>query len=150
MISQAFADERVCPDDLTREALDVWPKALTEPLFVYFIQAEHGGPVKIGQAQDPRARLRELQCGNPDRLVIRSVILAEQETERSLHVAWASARVRGEWFGGGMEEAIVAFAQQACRNQLEAAERGEGGFSIARHAKWEIAYPEADDEEIWT
>jgi hypothetical protein len=69
------------PDEPTREALERWPRIFGETLFVYFIQAKEGGPVKVGKAVDPVARLRELQCANASELVIRAVIAAQQDTE---------------------------------------------------------------------
>lgn len=53
--------------------------------FVYFIQAEHGGPVKIGWARDPAKRLRELQTGSPHRLVVRATIAGALADEAALH-----------------------------------------------------------------
>lgn len=65
---------------------------------VYFIQAEHGGPVKIGTAAAPERRLAELQCGNPDALVLRATIDGDELTERDLHDRYAEHHIRGEWF----------------------------------------------------
>jgi hypothetical protein len=101
------------------EAIAHWKERLGDPLFVYFIQAEDGGPVKIGQALDPVKRLRQLQCGNPQNLVIREVILAAVDTEERLHGYWMSdAGMRGEWFGCGFEDEILRCAAQASSEQL--------------------------------
>lgn len=71
---------------------------------VYFIQARAGGPVKIGRAFFPKKRLKELQLGNPERLVI----VGELETEgwkedivveQEMHVLFHVHRMgRTEWF----------------------------------------------------
>lgn len=37
---------------------------MTHPVSVYFIQADDGGPIKIGFAVDPEARLRGLQIAS--------------------------------------------------------------------------------------
>lgn len=66
--------------------------------YVYFMQATHGGPVKIGWAVDPAARLAELQTGHPDTLVIRRLVKGDRKLEAQLHRHYASARLRGEWF----------------------------------------------------
>lgn len=44
---------------------------------IYFVQAEVGGPVKIGYAADPEARLVALQCGSPFRLRVYATVTAE-------------------------------------------------------------------------
>lgn len=66
--------------------------------FAYFVQAKNGGPIKLGYALDPEARLRELQVGNPQQLVIRRLIPGGHGTEFALHHHFAKARLRGEWF----------------------------------------------------
>lgn len=66
---------------------------------VYFIQAEHGGPIKIGYtAGAPGQRLLELQSGNPYTLVIRKVVPGDRVFEQGLHLLFAGDRLRGEWF----------------------------------------------------
>ncbi len=107
-------------------ALRLWTAELPHPLFVYFIQADHGnGPVKIGQAQDPIKRLRTLQCAHWERLIIRSLILATDTTERLLHSHWGCAAIRGEWFGCGYEQVIITVADECAVRQTEA--RAAGG-----------------------
>lgn len=67
---------------------------------VYFIQAEDGGPVKIGVATSPATRLANLQVGSISKLVIRSIIETDDAPalERKLHAQFAAAAIRGEWF----------------------------------------------------
>lgn len=62
----------------------------------YFIQAESGGPVKIGKAKDPARRLKELQTSHYDRLRILATI--EGDCERELHRQLKQHRMTGEWF----------------------------------------------------
>lgn len=68
--------------------------------FVYFIEAVSLGRVKIGRAQDPQRRLRELQTGSSVQLVLRRAIETPDPVllERDLHARFASARSSGEWF----------------------------------------------------
>jgi hypothetical protein len=65
---------------------------------VYFIQAGGDGPIKIGVAEDPRTRLRKLQCGNYETLYLIAQIPGSYEEEFSLHRRLESHRIRGEWF----------------------------------------------------
>lgn len=66
--------------------------------FVYFIQSYRGGDVKVGWSEDPVARLRALQVGHPDRLVLIGVRHGTVGLEPKVHDYLASSRVRGEWF----------------------------------------------------
>lgn len=68
---------------------------------VYFAQSgEDDGPVKIGVARDPVARLRELQVGNHEFLRLLGyteecdAFKIEQRLHRQLHASC----IRGEWF----------------------------------------------------
>jgi hypothetical protein len=65
---------------------------------IYFIQAGEGGPVKIGKADNVSARLVEMQCDNHADLVLLRQIEGGRLTEAWFHRAFASFRLRGEWF----------------------------------------------------
>lgn len=73
-------------------------------VFVYIIVADGANsPVKIGIAENPKKRLRQLQTGNPQRLRLAHVFEAES---REVAVAWemfshklfGNDRLAGEWF----------------------------------------------------
>lgn len=66
---------------------------------IYFIGGDFDA-VKIGYTADDSAalRLRDLQCGNPNRLRIIAEVFGTREDERSLHREFASRRLSGEWF----------------------------------------------------
>jgi len=61
----------------------------------YFIQADDGGPIKIGRSCDPQSRLSSIQTGNPKKLIILGFT---HEEEMSLHRQFQKYRVEGEWF----------------------------------------------------
>ena len=67
---------------------------------IYLIQAGEGGPVKIGVAKNPMERLRELQVGHSEKLVLIDCIDAfySYENEQNLHHELEHLRIRGEWF----------------------------------------------------
>lgn len=65
---------------------------------VYFIQAGSDGPIKIGFAKNPEARLRDLQPGNHRTLFLRATRPGTGADERHHHERFASARLIGEWF----------------------------------------------------
>lgn len=66
--------------------------------FIYFIQAVSGGPIKIGYSKDPAARLKTLQTGHPEELVILRMYPGTQQAECSMHKGWERYQVRNEWF----------------------------------------------------
>lgn len=81
--------------------------------FVYFVQPEEGGPIKIGVTNDIDRRLAGLQTGSPVRLVLRHHIEAGTSgqayaLERDLHGRFHSYRLHGEWFEASAELAKLA------------------------------------------
>lgn len=91
---------------------------------VYTIQAEAGGPVKIGycdRGDGVDARLCGIQTGNPERLVIRRVIAAPngRADERALHDRLAKYRMCGEWFTCSPEVAMATGAPLPGKYDLE-------------------------------
>jgi hypothetical protein len=66
--------------------------------FVYFIQAEDGGLIKIGWALNPAKRLRDLQIGSPVKLKILATVEGRRADEAWLHRVFHDSRRHGEWF----------------------------------------------------
>lgn len=64
---------------------------------VYLIRDE-SDRVKIGVATDPKARLAQLQTGNPEKLELLATCHGGEPFERKLHTRYAASRVQGEWF----------------------------------------------------
>lgn len=76
---------------------------------VYFVQAEDGGPVKIGFSRFPENRLQELQNAHHSRLRIIGLIPdGSRADEKKLHREFESQRLRGEWFLPAGEILFVA------------------------------------------
>lgn len=97
----AWGEVRRARMDLDRRAYRVdatLRRILENPGHVYVIQAEHGGPVKVGRARDPRKRLASIQTGSPHRLRIIGLIVGGAWMERDLHARLADHRMMGEWF----------------------------------------------------
>lgn len=68
------------------------------PGFIYFIQGKSGGAVKIGYTKDVFSRLKALQTGYPDTLIIRCCIPGSPDTESGYHEMFKEERLKGEWF----------------------------------------------------
>jgi len=67
--------------------------------FVYFLQSDQGGPVKIGWARDVEARREALQTAHPYPLVILGKLTGGPKLEKELHARFAALRCpNGEWF----------------------------------------------------
>jgi hypothetical protein len=77
------------------------------PSWVYFLQADGGGPVKIGRSANPQARVEELQQGSPVQLRLLAVCRGGHRREAELHRQFAAQRLHGEWFRPGTE--LLAF-----------------------------------------
>ena len=82
-------------------------------MFLYCI-ADNNGSVKFGFSKDPERRVRSLQTGSADELVLLESIAVPQdnvrEYERLLHQEFAHLRTRGEWFSISPEDAVSYFS----------------------------------------
>jgi hypothetical protein len=66
---------------------------------IYFIQSGRSDFVKVGHcAGKPRARLGQLQVGNPEELRLIAVKEGGAREEAVFHERFAHLHVRGEWF----------------------------------------------------
>jgi hypothetical protein len=65
---------------------------------VYFVQAEHGGPIKIGSAYRPLDRVRCFQPWSPYQLLLLAVMPGAKREEFALHQQFEKDRLHGEWF----------------------------------------------------
>lgn len=62
----------------------------------YFIQSiDKVGPIKIGQSEHPKRRLKQIEKATGKKLVILGLT---NEKEHALHFKFKEIRVEGEWF----------------------------------------------------
>lgn len=66
--------------------------------YVYFIQSINGGPIKIGSAFNVQRRLKQLQTGNPDMLILLHATTGGKRFEFFLHSKFEKYNKRDEWF----------------------------------------------------
>lgn len=64
---------------------------------VYFIAAQ-SGPIKIGMAANPKARLAGLQTSHHERLELLATCRGGANQERLYHYQFKEHRLKGEWF----------------------------------------------------
>jgi hypothetical protein len=68
---------------------------------VYFVQWGDSGPIKIGTTtKDVKERVRHLQTGIPEKLILRAIMDGGRDIERALHRMFSHLKLRrrGEWF----------------------------------------------------
>ena len=66
--------------------------------YLYFIQMENTGPIKIGTARDPWKRFQHLKTGIPYKIRMIYFTPATIEDERENQYAYRKQRLEGEWF----------------------------------------------------
>ena len=65
---------------------------------IYFIRNIVSGDIKIGFSDTPTKRLRDLQTGSADKLVLMKTIPGDKELEAQIHQQFSHCRLDGEWF----------------------------------------------------
>jgi len=66
--------------------------------FVYYIQEELDGNIKIGWSDDPIKRLSQHQTSNSRELRMLVYVKGSQEDEREIHRKFQNTKTQGEWF----------------------------------------------------
>lgn len=66
--------------------------------YIYFVQGESGGAIKIGTTLNPVARMQSLQTGFPEELKLLAIIPGDAGRERKIHEYFGKFRLKGEWF----------------------------------------------------
>jgi hypothetical protein len=108
-------------DEELREAYDILGNAIEEPWtdeqrqhfdavvaekrsyrgqmgYIYFIQGQATKLIKIGFAKDVKRRVKTLQTGSPDKLVILHSFAASRWNEKEIHFELGQHKSHGEWF----------------------------------------------------
>lgn len=89
---------------------------------IYFIRS--GNYIKIGYADDPARRLKELQTANPGELEILGIAPGNVAREREIHIIFADFRANGEWFE--LTTDILAYINQHCTKHRPAPPKPAG------------------------
>jgi hypothetical protein len=77
------------------------------PGWIYFISEENNNRVKIGYSKDPYKRLKQLQTGNSNKLILLNAIPGSQKEERKWHKLFCHSKINNEWFH--LSEEILTF-----------------------------------------
>lgn len=65
---------------------------------VYFIQGVNGGPIKIGHTDNIEKRIKQMQTGNPNQLILLHITRGGKNLEDQIHEEFKEDHYRGEWF----------------------------------------------------
>jgi hypothetical protein len=94
-----------CESELTKVAHDAGYvlgrkrlRPAETPVWIYFVQAGPGGPIKVGWTLDIEQRLGSLRVDNPEELTLLATAHGGLDVEQRLHQIFESTRIRGEWF----------------------------------------------------
>ena len=66
--------------------------------YLYIIQSDVSGMIKIGRSKDPAKRLKQLQTGNPNKLRLIASFKELGWREKIIHESLKKWSEEGEWF----------------------------------------------------
>ena len=92
---------------------DPWIAPVSHESVVYFIATEDDERIKIGYTKHLSQRFSVLQSSSVEPLKLVGFIAGDRQTERRLHLRFASERLHGEWFRRSPE--LVALIQAVQR-----------------------------------
>lgn len=90
-------DENTTVWDLSVLAINARPPRLNDRVGMIYV-AGFAEYIKIGWSADVYIRIKTIQDGVPEPLIVYATIAGEIWQERRLHSRFASVRTRGEWF----------------------------------------------------
>ena len=80
---------------------------------IYFIKDTVSQEIKIGYSKrSPEQRLRDLQTGNPHKLLLLGSISGRRDDEGCFHSRFAKHQLEGEWFNGLIIEEVLAIISE--------------------------------------
>lgn len=97
------------------ESMDV--DELPADRYVYVAKESESGRFKIGISSDPERRIKELNTGNPEQLVLVHAYLATDpghKSEMIAHAIYESERLHGEWFGESIDLNLLPSYTEVC------------------------------------
>lgn len=100
--------------------------------YIYFIQAQGNGPIKIGSTGDnPRKRMVKIQSDCPWPVRLLGAIEGTVSQEKQIHLVLSRYRTQGEWFEPS--EIVMAAVETALQHGRPAPFEGQQQPSTAAH-----------------
>lgn len=78
-------------------------------MFIYLLKQENESKYKIGTSKNPEKRIRTLQTGNSDKIVLVNKYKSlkfYKKIEYALHNQYSHLKSNGEWFDLTLEEEV--------------------------------------------
>jgi len=91
------------------------PKVLKDG-FVYFIKSKKNGYIKIGWSTDPLLRLKTLQTGSGDILILIGCISGTRKLEGKVHKVMKRLKIHHEWYLPD-KNLITYIKERDCRDE---------------------------------
>jgi len=110
------------------------------PGFIYFIQGESGGSVKIGYATDITKRIKSLQTGFPETLIIVKSFPGNMKDEEAIHSEFGEFHLRGEWFKPEVLESAELVVDKVQKERPKSCVRCNGKFMAIRRGGEVVGY----------
>lgn len=81
--------------------------------YVYLIFSEENGAYKVGVSKNPANRVKQLQTGNSERLVLKNKYESEyyKQIEKYFHSMYSQEKKEGEWFNFSLEHEMGFLAE---------------------------------------
>lgn len=98
---------------------------------VYFAQAPHGGPIKIGNSYKAGRRLAQISDGLPYELVLVGQCEGALFRERFVQCWFQTNHIRGEWFGSSPELWRWMLEAQSTNNLVVAPPEPDANFAAS-------------------
>jgi len=80
-------------------------------MFIYLLKSEDNGYYKIGKTINPEKRIKSLQTGNPEKIIIISKVNVESrfssKIETAMHSQYSYAHKNGEWFDLDINDEVL-------------------------------------------
>ena len=113
--------------------------------FVYFIQEEESGNIKIGFSEKhPKGRLKDFQTGNSNKLTLLGYIEGTFKDESNLHKEFSKERIRkgNEWFESSprLKERIKELLEESLEDKKD-------GIEVLNQEKKDIVEVEYKDSK---
>jgi DNA-binding Xre family transcriptional regulator len=91
---------------------------MSDPCFVYFVQAGESGNIKIGISRNVSQRLTKMRTDAPVELQLLGVIVGDQKTERAFHSELLAHRANREWFRPS-PEVLALIEREKAKGSIE-------------------------------